>query len=198
MQTSGVIYFYKDQALYKSIPNFLTFGRILIIIPIIITFYFDDKAFAHKLSATLFALACITDFFDGYLARKFRWQSTFGSILDPIADKLLICSILLMIAKFREYQEIPCLLILMREIAVTGMRESLAHIRISVPVTNLAKIKTAIQMVALFTLLLGSTGSGIPSLDVVGGILLWLAAGLTVITGYIYLRFYIYYYSKHD
>ena len=109
----------------RNIPNILTAIRILVIPIIILTFYFDDKAFAHKLSATLFGLACITDFFDGYLARKFNWYSKLGEMLDPIADKLLVSAIILMLVRFEKAQEIPCLLILMREIAVTGMREFL-------------------------------------------------------------------------
>lgn len=166
-------------------------------IPIIIfTFYFDDRAFAHRLAAVLFGIACITDFLDGYLARKFNWYSKLGAMLDPIADKLLVSGIMLMLVKFEKAQEIPCLLILMREIAVAGMREFLANVKVSVPVTQLSKLKTAAQMLSIFVLLLGNKGSSLEFFDFLGNMLLWIAAILTVMTGYWYFKSYMKYYTE--
>jgi len=173
---------------YKKLPNILTLIRIFVIPVIIITFYFDDIVFAHQLSAAFFLLACLTDWLDGYLARKYSLETNFGKMLDPIADKLLVGSVLLMLVKFGKAGEVPCILILMREFFIAGLREFLAGIRVSVPVSNLAKTKTFMQMAALFILLLGSTGSKIASLDLIGQVVLWLAAILTLVTGFVYFR----------
>ncbi len=173
---------------YKNLPNILTFIRIAVIPVIIGTFYFDDITFAHQLGSAFFLLACITDFLDGYLARRYSLETNFGKMLDPIADKLLIGSVLLMLVKFGKANEIPCILILMREFFIAGLREFLAQIKVSVPVSNLAKIKTFMQMAALFILLLGSTGSGIGFLDTFGQLALWVAAILTLITGFSYFK----------
>ncbi|MEM6339264.1 MAG: CDP-diacylglycerol--glycerol-3-phosphate 3-phosphatidyltransferase [Pseudomonadota bacterium] len=172
----------------KNVPNYLTILRMIAIPIIIMSFYFDDSKFAHRLGAVIFALASLTDFFDGFLARKYNLVSSFGTMFDPIADKVLVGCVLLMLVKFGRADEVPCLLILSREFVVAGFREFLAQVRVSVPVTWLAKTKTCIQMVAMTMLLLGSTGSGIESLDLIGHICLWIAAILTVITGYSYLK----------
>lgn len=172
----------------KYLPNSLTILRIFIIPTIIITFYFDDKAFAHRLAASLFVIASITDFFDGYIARAFNVHSNFGKMFDPIADKLLVGSILIMLVKFNKAQVIPCLLIMAREFVIAGLREFLATVQVSVPVTQLAKVKTGVQMIAITILLLGSTGSGWAYMDYVGQIALWCAAILTIVTGYSYLK----------
>ncbi len=180
-----------------NIPNILTLIRIFSIPIIIGTFYFDDVIFAHKLGAMLFLLASITDFLDGYFARKLNLQSDFGRMLDPIADKLLIGSILLMLVKFRKINEIPCLLILAREFTVSGLRQFLAQVRIKVPVSYLSKVKTIVQMSSLFIILLGNKGSGIKYLDILGVISLWAAAILTIVTGYSYCKSCIqYFYNK--
>jgi len=176
--------------LLKDIPNILTIARILIIPIIVITFYFDNVIFAHRLAAVLFLLAAITDFFDGYLARRFHITSSFGRMMDPIADKLLIASILLMLVKFRKVNEIPALLILMREFLISGFREFVAESQIIINASHLGKVKTFIQMASLFVLLLGSKGSNIASLDFIGHIFLWVAAFLTLISGYEYLKQY--------
>lgn len=170
---------------FKQLPNFMTIFRILIIPVIVITFYFDDIKFAHRIAAILFFLAGLTDFLDGFLARRYNLQSNLGRILDPIADKLLVGSILLMVVKFNKANEIPCMLILAREILISGLREFLAEVRVSVPVSQLAKIKTTVQMFALFILLLSDNGS---LLNLIGHLSLWLAAILTLITGYSYLK----------
>jgi cardiolipin synthase len=174
--------------MYKNLPNILTLLRIIVIPVIVLTFYFDDVIFAHKLGSGLFALACITDFLDGYLARKFNLQSDFGTMMDPVADKLLVGSVLIMLVKFNRAQEIPCLLIMAREFLVAGLRDFLSQIRVSVPVSNLAKAKTAMQMFALIILMLGSKGSGFVYIDHIGQICLWIAATLTLITGYSYFK----------
>lgn len=173
---------------YRYLPNILTALRILVIPIIILTFYFDDTIIAHQVSAFLFLIACITDFFDGYIARKFNIESNLGKMLDPIADKILVGAILIMLTKFKKVSELPCILILTREFAVAGLREFLAEIHVSVPVSRLAKIKTFMQMAALFILLLGTQGSGIQYFNEFGQIALWLAASITVFTGWSYFR----------
>jgi len=172
----------------KNVPNYLTILRMVAIPIIIMSFYFDDSKFAHRIGALIFVLASLTDFFDGFLARKYNLVSSFGTMFDPIADKVLVGCVLLMLVRFGHADEIPCLLILSREFVVAGFREFLAQVKVSVPVTRLAKIKTFIQMLAMTMLLLGSTGSGIESLDLIGHIFLWVAAIVTVITGYSYLK----------
>lgn len=172
----------------EKIPNYLTIFRIGIIPIIILSFYFDDVIFAHQFAAILFAMASVTDFLDGYIARKYNIESNFGKLFDPVADKLLIVSIILMLVKFNKAEILPSLLILTREILVSGLREFLAELKVSVPVSRLAKVKTTVQMIALFILLLGSKGSGIEILDLIGKIVLWISAILTVITGYSYFK----------
>lgn len=178
----------------KNLPNFLTLTRIIVIPFIILSFYFDDKIMAHRLGAGLFLYASITDFFDGYLARKYNIESNFGKIMDPIADKILISCVLFMLVSFNKVHVFPCLLILSREIFVAGLREFLSSVKEILPVSNLAKIKTTLQMTSLFFLLIGSQGSGIYYIDFLGQLLLWLSAILTVITGYEYLQFSIKYF----
>jgi len=172
----------------KNIPNYLTIIRMLAIPIIVMSFYFDDSKFAHRLGGIVFAIASITDFFDGYLARKYNIVSSFGQMFDPIADKVLVGCVLIMLVKAGRADEVPCLLILAREFVVAGLREFLAQVQVSVPVTRLAKIKTSIQMLAITMLILGSTGSGIESLDLIGHVFLWIAAVLTLVTGYSYLK----------
>ncbi len=172
----------------KNIPNYLTIMRIFAIPIIIMTFYFQDSKFAHQLSGVIFALASATDFIDGYLARKFNIISLFGRMFDPIADKLLVGCVILMLVKDGRADEIPSLLILARELTVAGLREFLARIKVSIPVTRMAKTKTTLQMTAITMLLIGSKGSGIAYLDIIGYALLWISAIITLITGYYYLQ----------
>lgn len=171
----------------KNIPNLLTISRI-ISIPLVLFFYYLGGKYGEILSAALFLLACITDFLDGYLARTFSIQSKLGRFLDPIADKLLVGSVILMLVYYRKADLLPATAIICREILVSGLREFLAEIRVSVPVSNLAKIKTGFQMSAIFMLLIGSKGSGFIYMDLLGSIALWISAGLTLFTGYVYLR----------
>lgn len=183
----------------KNLPNILTISRIVIIPVLIASFYIEGRMY-HWVAASLFMLASVTDFFDGYLARLLKAQSNLGRFLDPIADKLLVASAILMLVHFDgigRFDIIPAIAILCREIMVSGLREFLAQINVSVPVSNLAKIKTGVQMVAIFLLLLGVEGPSIEQVEHItelnltvfaGRILLWLAAILTVITGYAYFK----------
>lgn len=173
---------------YKHLPNILTIIRILVIPIIVIAFYFDDKVISHQISAILFLIAALTDLLDGYLARKYNLETNLGRLMDPIADKLLVGAILIMLVKFHKANEIACILILIREFAIAGLREFLAEIKVSVPVSQLAKIKTTVQMIALFILLLGTSGSGVTYLDEIGQYALWCAAIITIFTGFSYFK----------
>ena len=166
----------------KQIPNILTYSRILIIPVIVLVFLYCNQPLANFLSAMLFLYASITDFFDGYLARAWHAHSNLGKFLDPIADKLLIATCLMLLVNADRAPILPSIAILCREILVSGLREFLADLRISVPVSTLAKYKTATQMVAIFLLLLAGNSQQ------AGNILLWMAALLTLITGYAYLK----------
>lgn len=168
----------------KQLPNILTYSRILIIPLLVLVFLFHGKA-SNWLCALLFLYASITDFFDGYLARAWHAHSNLGKFLDPIADKLLISTSLMLLVGDNRAAILPSLAILCREILVSGLREFLADLRISVPVSTLAKYKTAAQMLAIFLLLLGPSA---PMLESIGGFLLWAAALLTLVTGYAYLQ----------
>ncbi|MBN9542548.1 MAG: CDP-diacylglycerol--glycerol-3-phosphate 3-phosphatidyltransferase [Alphaproteobacteria bacterium] len=168
----------------RSLPNYLTLSRI-VIIPFVVLLYYMGFC---KLSASLFAYACITDFLDGYLARHYSLQSNLGRTLDPIADKLLVGAVIIMLVNFAQINIIPATAIICREILVSGLREFLAEIRVSVPVSNLAKIKTGVQMVALFILILGEEGTGSKMVPIIGDVFIWIAAMLTIVTGYAYVR----------
>jgi cardiolipin synthase len=185
--------------MYRTLPNILTIFRILIIPFLIGSFYLDNKLY-HWVAAILFLIAGITDFFDGYLARTLQVQSKLGAFLDPIADKLLVVAAIVMLAKFDgigKYDVIAAFTIIGRELMVSGLREFLAQTNVSMPVTSLAKIKTMCQMLAIGLLLWGVEGPNIAEVEeytsitlteLVGRVLLWIAAILTVITGYVYLK----------
>lgn len=170
--------------LKKQLPNILTYSRILVI-PLLVLIFIFNNAFSDWVCALLFLYASITDFFDGYLARAWHAYSNLGKFLDPIADKLLIASCLMLLVWAGRAPILPALAILCREILVSGLREFLADLHISVPVTTLAKYKTAAQMAAIFFLLLGPSH---PQLQSFGNFLLWAAALVTLVTGYAYLR----------
>lgn len=176
--------------MYKKLPNMLTIMRVMVI-PFIIASFYIEKPLLHWVAASLFILASVTDFLDGYLARAWSAQSRFGRFLDPIADKLLVVSVIVMLVDAKtitDFQIIPALAIVCREILVSGLREFLAELNEAMPVSKLGKIKTTFQMTALFLLLLGEGGSGYVEVELVGIILLWIAAILTVISGTAYLR----------
>jgi cardiolipin synthase len=137
----------------------------------------------------LFVIAAVTDWFDGYFARRYHQISRFGRFLDPIADKLLVAAALVMLVDnhtLRGVNVLAALIILAREILVSGLREFLAELRVGLPVSALAKWKTAVQMVAIAALLVGDAAS--PYVTQIGIVLIWIAAALTLITGYDYLR----------
>ena len=183
-----------------NIPNLLTMARICSIPAIVLTMFFDkiaenaDKPTWAWIGVGLFIVAGITDYMDGYLARHLNQLSRFGRILDPIADKLLVGSILIMLAwqgKLGGVMVVAAVIILCREILVSGLREFLAEIQVGCPVTKLAKWKTACQMVALPMLMVAKANySGFASgfLTWTGRISLWGAAILTVKTGYDYWK----------
>jgi cardiolipin synthase len=173
-----------------SLPNILTMLRIVAIVPIVALFYVDAR-WANWAILGIFVFAGITDFFDGYLARATGQVSKLGRFLDPIADKLLVAAVILMLVAsggLSGLAILPGLVILIREITVSGLREFLAELRVGVPVSNLAKWKTAIQMVALGFLIVGSAGPDFLPTVLIGEGLLWIAAALTCVTGFDYLR----------
>ncbi len=173
-----------------SLPNFLTLLRIVAILPIVGLFYVDGD-WARWTAFGLFAVAGITDFFDGYLARATGQVSKLGRFLDPIADKLLIAAVILMLVAsggLSGLAVLPGLVILIREITVSGLREFLAELRVGMPVSGLAKWKTTIQMLALGFLIVGGAGPAVLPTVLIGEVLMWIAALLTVITGFDYLR----------
>jgi cardiolipin synthase len=172
--------------MYATAPNLLTGSRILAIPALIAAFYVPGD-FGKWATATIFTLAAITDYFDGYLARSWSAQSPLGRMMDPIADKLLIGAAILMLVHFDRAPILPALVILCREILVSGLREFLAEVRVGLPVSRLAKWKTAVQMVALAFLLAGTAAPWWLFAEEVGWYGLWLAAGLTLITGFDYL-----------
>jgi cardiolipin synthase len=174
----------------KNLPNILTFSRILVI-PLLIGAFYINGDLGNWVALALFVLASITDFLDGYLARTWKQVSELGRFLDPVADKLLVASTLLMLVAFDRIEGwtiLAALVILCREILVSGLREFLASIQMIVPVSRLAKWKTAIQMTALGFLLVGNAGPESLPIMTIGEIGLWIAALFTIATGYTYLR----------
>ncbi len=173
------------------IPNLLTYGRILAV-PALVGCFFLEGDRGHWLALALFVTAGITDFLDGYLARAWEQQSSLGRMLDPIADKLLVAAALFMLVAQQTvagWSLWAAVIILCREILVSGLREFLAEVAVSVPVTRLAKWKTVVQMVAIGFLLAGPAGDKIfPWTTLTGLILLWISAIVTLYTGYDYFR----------
>jgi cardiolipin synthase len=173
-----------------ELPNLLTLSRIVAIPLVAILLYFDGATWRWA-ALILYATACITDFFDGYLARSRHQVSDLGRFLDPIADKLLVAAVLLILVAERRltgWSVLPALIILCREILVSGLREYLAGLHVGVPVSQLAKWKTGLQMLALGFLILGDAGLPAWPVTFIGEAGLWIAAGLTVVTGYDYLK----------
>lgn len=171
-----------------NLSNILTLSRI-IIIPIIVALIYLQGPIYGWIAFILFCIAGITDFFDGYFARIRNEVSNLGTFLDPIADKLLVAAVILILTSKKiiaDWETIPALIILLRELAVSGLREYLAGIKVSVPVSKIAKFKTSLQLIALGILILSE--SGIFSLIIFGKIGLWTAALLTLYTGYDYLK----------
>ncbi|MBL6931541.1 MAG: CDP-diacylglycerol--glycerol-3-phosphate 3-phosphatidyltransferase [Rhodospirillales bacterium] len=178
--------------MWANLPNILTLSRILAI-PVIVVMMFLPTPLGNWLPFGVYTYACLTDFFDGYLARAWEQQSAMGRFLDPIADKLLVSGVLLMLVASDAVSGLtilPAAVILFREILVSGLREFLAEVQVKVPVTVLAKWKTTIQMLALGFLLVGAAGPDFGPVTTmeIGIVGLWIAAALTVGTGYDYLK----------
>jgi len=178
-----------------KIPNILTIGRI-ILVPILIFAFYLPGALGDWIPFFIFILASFTDFLDGLLARLYKEESKLGELLDPIADKIIIASalvLLVMEGSIINYEVIAAIIILIREILISGLREYLAKVRVTMPVTNLAKFKTFIQMFAIAILLTGESGNSLVNFEnynahSIGIVLLWLAAFLTLYTGYDYVK----------
>lgn len=174
-----------------NLPNLLTYGRIALI-PLLVAVFFFPGDVADWMALGIYTVACVTDFLDGYLARVMKQQSPLGTMLDPIADKLLIATAIVMLMASQRIDgisEIAGVVILCREFLVSGLREFLAGAKVSMPVSQLAKWKTAVQMFALGFLLAGDAGDRVLSINYELGIAgLWIAAILTLYTGYDYLR----------
>jgi cardiolipin synthase (CMP-forming) len=178
-----------------QIPNILTIGRI-IIVPIFVLTFFIPGFFGDLIPFFLFVFASFTDYLDGLLARLFKEESKLGELLDPIADKILVAAALILLvmnSTIKNYEVIAAIIILTREILISGLREFLAKGSITMQVTSLSKLKTFIQMIAIAILLTGESGNKVINFQdynaqTIGIILLWLSAFLTLYTGYDYLR----------
>ena len=180
-----------------SLPNLLTLSRILAV-PILVFLLWRPTPIDYAVTFVLYCIVGITDYFDGYLARAQGKISKLGQFLDPIADKIMVAAVIIMLVASRkangdppileDLHIIPALVILLREIIVSGLREFLASLKVSVPVSQLAKWKTTFQLVALGALILGGALPAEPWVHTVGLASLWAAAALSLITGWDYLR----------
>ena len=178
-----------------KIPNILTIGRIIIVPIFILTFYLPG-ALGDWIPFFIFVIASFTDFLDGLLARLYKEESKLGELLDPIADKIIVATALVLLVMDKtiiNYEVIAAIIILIREIFISGLREFLAKVQVAMPVTSLAKYKTFIQMFAIAILLTGESGNklinfGYYNTHSFGIVLLWLAAFLTLYTGYDYVK----------
>ena len=173
------------------LPNTLTIARIAII-PLFVAGFYVSGDLGRWAAFSLFVIAAITDAIDGMIARRWQAESSLGRMLDPIADKLIVAAALLMLTSDGTLQGInliPALVILCREILVSGLREFLAEAAVSLPVTSVAKFKTVMQMIAISALIAARPGEHIvPGVTDASLIVLWIAAALTFYTGYNYLR----------
>jgi CDP-diacylglycerol--glycerol-3-phosphate 3-phosphatidyltransferase/cardiolipin synthase len=178
-----------------KIPNILTIGRIILVPIFVISFYLPGLL-GDLIPFFIFVLASFTDYLDGVLARLFKEESKLGELLDPIADKIIVAAALVLLVMnqtIQNYEVVAAIIILTREILISGLREFLAKSKISMPVTDLAKYKTFIQMFAIALLLTGESGNKIINFQdynahTIGIILLWLSAFLTLYTGYDYVK----------
>jgi len=179
-----------------SLPNLLTLSRILAV-PILVFLLWRPAPLDYAITFVLYCVVGLTDYFDGYLARAKGQISRLGQFLDPIPDKIMIAAVLMMLISSRKSNPvpeiaglhiIPALVILLREIIVSGLREFLGPLNVSVPVSRLAKWKTAFQLISLGALILGGAVPTQEWVHLVGIVSLWLAAALTFVTGYDYLR----------
>jgi len=178
-----------------KIPNILTIGRIILVPIFVITFYIPGFL-GDLIPFFIFVLASFTDFLDGVLARLYKEESKLGELLDPIADKIIVATALVLLVMndiIKNYEVIAAIIILTREILISGLREFLAKSQVTMPVTGLAKFKTFIQMFAIAILLTGESGNKLINFadynaHTIGIIFLWLSAFLTLYTGYDYVK----------
>jgi CDP-diacylglycerol--glycerol-3-phosphate 3-phosphatidyltransferase len=174
-----------------NIPNLLTYGRI-VAVPLVAGLLMWGGIGARWIAVAIFVAAAISDFFDGYLARRWEQQSSLGRMLDPIADKVLVAVVLLVLAAdgiLSGGHMWAAIIIMAREVLVSGLREFLGELQVSVPVTQIAKWKTAVQLVAVGFLIAGPAGDRlIPHITALGIAGLWVAAALTLYTGYDYFK----------
>lgn len=181
---------YSADMIRDNIPNQLTLAR-MAVTPVILVMILISTHWAAWVALVLFVAAALTDWLDGYLARLNSQESSFGRVMDVIADKLLVAAVILVLVNTQAIAGLtvlPAIIILLREVAVSGLREFLAEVKISVPVSKLAKWKTASQFMALSFLIIGNYGpEAVPAL-LIGTVLLWFAGVLTMITGWDYLR----------
>ena len=175
-----------------NLPNALTYGRVAAVPLVAGVLVSSSDAWARWTALAIFALAAITDFFDGYLARAWAQQSSLGRMLDPIADKLLVAAVLLVLSADGTIAGASlwaAIVILCREVLVSGLREYLAELRVPVPVSTIAKWKTSLQLVSLGFLIAGRAGEkALPGSLKIGMALLWVAAALTLYTGWDYMK----------
>ena len=173
-----------------NLSNLLTLIRVAII-PVIVFCIYLKSPFFGWVAFFLFCLASITDYFDGYLARIRNEVTNFGTFLDPIADKLLVASVILILTSkgvISDWETIPALIILLREITVSGLREYLAGIKISIPVSRIAKLKTLLQLCSLALLILSESLTNFNLILYLGQVFLWIAGLLTLYTAYDYVK----------
>jgi cardiolipin synthase (CMP-forming) len=174
-----------------NLPNLLTYGRI-VAVPLIAGLMMYGGNTARWLAFAIYVVAAITDFFDGYLARKWQQQSSLGKMLDPIADKVLVAVVLLVLSAdniLNGGHIWAAIIIMSREVLVSGLREYLGELQVSVPVTQVAKWKTTVQLIAIGFLIAGPAGDSVlPHTTQIGIVGLWIAAALTLYTGYDYFR----------
>jgi CDP-diacylglycerol--glycerol-3-phosphate 3-phosphatidyltransferase len=175
-----------------SLPNILTYGRLAAVPAVVGLLFWPEDLWSRWIALAIFVVAAITDYFDGYLARAYAQQSALGRMLDPIADKLLVAACLLMLVADKTIQSWAlwaAIVILCREILVSGLREFLAELKVSVPVSRVAKWKTTLQLVSVGFLIAGPAGETVlPGTVTIGIVLLWAAAILTLYTGWDYLK----------
>ncbi|WP_026607219.1 CDP-diacylglycerol--glycerol-3-phosphate 3-phosphatidyltransferase [Methylocapsa acidiphila] len=175
-----------------SLPNLLTYGRVAAVPVVVGCLFWSEIGWMRWVALGIFIAAGITDFLDGYLARALSQQSALGQMLDPIADKLLVAAVLMMLVAdhtIASYSLSAAIIILCREILVSGLREFLAMLKVSIPVSRIAKWKTTLQLVALGFLIAGPAGDEVlPGATLIGLSLLWISALLTLYTGWDYLK----------
>jgi CDP-diacylglycerol--glycerol-3-phosphate 3-phosphatidyltransferase len=175
-----------------ALPNLLTYGRVVAVPIVVGLMFWPEEHWMRWTALGIYAVAAITDFFDGYLARVLSQQSALGRMLDPIADKLLVSACLMMLVANRDiagFSIWAAMVILCREILVSGMREFLAELHVGLPVSTVAKWKTTVQLLSLGFLIVGPAGEKVlPGNIMIGTTLLWMAAVLTLYTGWDYMR----------